>query len=101
VQFLQQAVNFLVRKPDWLDIFELEQLVAIPDFDVGEMVVVIIIERAQVNGFVVRKAIRPGVVAAMHVAEEDQPVAIGELDPLGGFKNSGQYLVITHNAMLL
>ena len=76
MELLQQAVDFFVRDADGLDELEFQQLVAVAHLDIGEFIVVIVLQRKQVDQLVARKLVRPTVVAAVHVAEENQTVVV-------------------------
>lgn len=70
-----------------------EQFIPIADFDVGVAFVVVVLESVAKQHFVVNKIVRPGTIAAMGIAEEDQTGMIVEGNTRGFVEKVGQVVL--------
>lgn len=96
VEALEQVEDGVVSFADVGEAAVFEQFVAIADFDVGVALGVVVLQGVEEEDFVGDKVVRPGAVAAMGVAKEDEAGVVVEGDARGGLEEVGEVVVWVH-----
>ena len=96
MELLQHIIDMFMRQADRLDIPEFQQLIAVPDLNVGKTSIKVALESIGINDLVARKFVRPCIVPAMEIAEENQPIIVVKGDSFGIFQNLIELFVIIH-----
>jgi hypothetical protein len=83
VEFAHQPEHVAVGTPDIGEIPVLPQFIHVPDLDIGEAFVVIVVQGVEEQGLVMGKVIRPTVVPTVYVTEEYELGRVVKLDLVG------------------
>lgn len=90
VKAFQQVEDAVMGFADVGEMAVFEEFVPVADFDVGVTLGVVVLKGVVEQDFVGNKVIRPGTIASMGIAEEDQAGVVVERDARGSLKNFGE-----------
>jgi len=84
VELAQDPEHVTVCTSDILEALVLQQLVSVPDLDIAEALLVVIVQSMKQEMLIGGKVIRPAIVPSMTIAQDDELGGVAERDLFGG-----------------